>query len=73
MKISSQAIEELKAIYQEEFGERLSDQEAQEIGTRLLTLFQVIYRPLPSESSPRRDKESGDTPPPGQREEDSRS
>lgn len=50
MKLSQDAIEEFKAIYQEEFGETLSDGEAQEMGGRLLRLFQILCRPLPSES-----------------------
>jgi hypothetical protein len=51
MKLPPQAIEELKAIYDQEFGTSLSDQEAGEMARRLLSLFQVIYRPLPGEDA----------------------
>ncbi|MCL4873540.1 hypothetical protein KJ039_05620 [bacterium] len=48
MQISHEDIEKLKKIYQEETGEILSDAEALEMGQRLLALFKIIYRPLPS-------------------------
>lgn len=47
MKLSREAIEEFKAIYKEEFGEVLTDIEAQDKGYSLLRLFKIIYRPLP--------------------------
>lgn len=47
MKLSKESIEEIKSLYYKEFGERVSDELAQEIGERLLSLFKVIYRPLP--------------------------
>ncbi len=47
MQLSRDAIEEFKAIYQEEYGIALSDAEAQEMGQRLLGLFQILARPLP--------------------------
>ncbi|CAG0940564.1 hypothetical protein BROC_01086 [Candidatus Brocadiaceae bacterium] len=50
MQISQQDIEKLKKIYQEETGAILSDVDALEMGQRLLTLFKIIYRPLPSDS-----------------------
>lgn len=46
-KLSREAIEEFKKIYQEEFGKAISDAEAIEAGLRVLRLFQVIYRPIP--------------------------
>ena len=52
MKLSREAIEEFKVIYQEEFEGVLSDAEAQEMGLRLLRLFQILYRPLPDKGSP---------------------
>lgn len=57
--LSRQALEELKTIYREEYGEILTDQEALEIGQRLLSLFQVISRPLPCDP----DHSSGDSSP----------
>ena len=44
-QLSSKAIEEFKAIYQEEFGETLSDDEVREIATRLLRFFGILNRP----------------------------
>jgi hypothetical protein len=41
-QLSSEAIEEFKAIYQEEFGELLSDDEVQEIAMRLLRFFGIL-------------------------------
>lgn len=49
-KLSQEAIEELKNIYQEEYGETLSDADALDLGQRLLRLFQIVYRPLPFDS-----------------------
>jgi hypothetical protein len=50
MRISKQAIEEFKAIYEEEHGATLDDREAYEAARNLLTLFQIIYRPIPKQS-----------------------
>jgi hypothetical protein len=38
-QLSRQAVEEFKAIYREEFGETLSDNDVQEIALRLLRFF----------------------------------
>ena len=47
MRLSEKAIKEFKKIYYDEFGETISDKEAQEMGTNLLYLFRIIYRPVP--------------------------
>jgi len=47
MGLSKEAIKEFKEIYYKEFGERISDEEAQEMGASLLSLFKIIYRPVP--------------------------
>lgn len=52
MQISREALDEFKKIYEEEFGEVISDAEALEMGQRLISLFEIIYRPLPSELDP---------------------
>ena len=44
-QLSREAIEEFKAIYQDEFGEILSDDEVQEIAIRLLRFFGILVRP----------------------------
>jgi len=46
MRLSKEAIKEFKEIYNEEFGERISDKQAQEMGANLLSLFTIIYRPI---------------------------
>ena len=43
-QLSREAIEEFKAIYQEEFGEVLSDDEVQEIAMRLLRFFGILNK-----------------------------
>jgi hypothetical protein len=45
-QLSRAAIDEFKAIYQEEFGETLSDDEVQEIALRLLRFFGVLNKPM---------------------------
>jgi hypothetical protein len=49
-QLSRQAIDEFKAIYQEEFGKSLSDDEVQEIALRLLRFFGILVRPRPGET-----------------------
>ena len=43
-QLSREAIDEFKAIYQEEFGEVLSDDEVQEIAMRLLRFFGILNK-----------------------------
>ena len=45
--LPKQAIEEFKALYKKEFGEDISDSEAQERGLRLINLIQAVYKPIP--------------------------
>jgi hypothetical protein len=49
LKLSKEAIEELKEIYRKEFGKEISDEEAQEMGIRLIRFFKIILRPIPRE------------------------
>lgn len=44
--ISEVALQEFKELYFEEFCEEISDEQAMELGTNLLTLFHHIYRPV---------------------------
>lgn len=44
--VSDNALAEYKAIYKKQFGEDLSDQEALEQATKLLTLMKAVYRPI---------------------------
>jgi hypothetical protein len=43
-QLSRQAIDEFKAIYQEEFGEVLSDDEVREIAVLLLRFFGILNK-----------------------------
>lgn len=43
-QLSREAIDEFKAVYQEEFGEILSDGEVQEIAKRLLRFFGILSK-----------------------------
>ena len=43
-------MDEFKAIYREEFGRELSDDEVQEIALRLLRFFGILVRPSPGET-----------------------
>ena len=49
-QLSREAIDEFKAIYQDEFGRELSDDEVQEIAIRLLQFFRILVRPSPGET-----------------------
>ena len=44
--ISDKALEEHKKIYKEEFGEDISDEKAMDEATSLLTIFNVIFKPI---------------------------
>jgi len=46
MELSKEALEEFKIIYKEDFGEKISDDKALDLATRLVTLFKVIYKPI---------------------------
>ena len=50
MDIPPEAINEFKEIYREEFGEELSDEEAYETGRNLISLFEIICRPIPQDN-----------------------
>jgi len=46
MKLSEKAIVELQDIYKNQTGETLSETEADLMGIRLLSLFNLVYRPI---------------------------
>jgi hypothetical protein len=49
MQISDNALDELSTLYQAEFGKGISREDALEMATRLVNLYEIIYRPLPHE------------------------
>jgi hypothetical protein len=46
-QLSREAIDKFKAIYKEEFGQLLSDDEAREMGLRLLNFLKFLLEPSP--------------------------
>lgn len=44
--ISEEALIELKKIYFDEFEIEISDEDAEKLGSDLLTMFDHIYRPI---------------------------
>lgn len=46
MQIDSKDLAELQKIHFEETGQRLNDEQTLEMGTRLLTLFKVLLKPI---------------------------
>ena len=49
-QLSRQAIAEFKAVYQEEFGQTLTDDQVQEIALRLLRFFGILNQPISDET-----------------------
>ena len=49
-QLSRQALDEFKAIYKDEFGRELLDEEVQEIAIRLLRFFGILVQPSPGET-----------------------
>ncbi len=47
--ISDAALREFQEIWREEVGAEISDEQAMEEATQLLTLFDAIYRPIKKE------------------------
>lgn len=47
--LSTKAITEFQEIYKKEYREEISFERADEMGTKLLRLFQIIFRPIPKE------------------------
>lgn len=62
MRLSKEAIREFQEIWYEEFGERISEEKAQEMGENLLSLFKIIYRPIPEETGENRGNKTGSDP-----------
>ena len=49
MKISDAALDEFIAIYEEEIREEISRNEASEMASRLVTLYELLTKKLPNE------------------------
>ena len=44
--INHKAIKEFQDLYLKEYGKKLTDEQASELGTGLLNLFKLIYKPI---------------------------
>lgn len=53
MRLSNKAINDFKKIYLEEFGIKLTDDETNQKGLRLLNFIKLIYRPIPTINYPK--------------------
>jgi hypothetical protein len=49
--ISPELLAEFRALYEKEFGEELSDQEALDHALALVSLFRAVYEPIPVEKA----------------------
>lgn len=49
MKLTQQAIKDFQEACLKDFGEKISDAEAEEMGIELLSLFKIIYKPIPKD------------------------
>jgi hypothetical protein len=49
MRISDDALDELVQIYKAEFEEKLTREEAVEVGNRLITLYSLLAKRMPDE------------------------
>ena len=47
--LSEKATNQFIEIYKKEFGEKLTNHQAQEKGEKLLRLFSLIYKPIPKD------------------------
>jgi len=57
--LSEAAILELKKIYEDDFGEEITMEEAAEMGYRLIALYKILRQPLPGE---RKSEKASDGP-----------
>ena len=55
VEIDKESLEEFKKLYQEEFGEELTNEDAEEMVQRLLALYEVLANPLPKSPEERFD------------------
>ena len=49
MAITKERLQEFMRVYEEEFNEPISEDEARDMTHRLLELYQILAAPLPSE------------------------
>jgi len=64
MQVDDATVEEFRTIFQEELGRVVSLDEAREMTRRLLTLYELLLRPLPSQRKARREADGASSAPP---------
>lgn len=62
MRISDESAREFMQLYEAEFGEQISLDEAYEMGDRLVSLYEILSRPLPHEKTSEPQAPSVDEP-----------
>lgn len=50
MQLSQKVINDFKMIHLKVYKKELSDSQANEMGSQLLSLFKLIYKPIPGEN-----------------------
>ena len=60
--ISDQRVEEFRRLYKETHGEDIAVAEAREMANRLVVLYRLLMRPLPSENAPSSAPQAQSTP-----------
>ncbi len=56
MQISKKALDEFNRIYEKEFDEDLTDDEANERASRVIQLFKIIAQQLPEEKNTKHER-----------------
>jgi hypothetical protein len=51
MQLSDESAREYQTLYERDFGEAISFEEAREIATRLVTLYAMLRNPLPEQKA----------------------
>ncbi len=62
MLLTNEDREEFRQVYKKDAGEDITTEEAREIACRLLELYRLLARPLPSEKEARARRPSEDLP-----------
>jgi len=58
MEFTKKEMKEFKRIYRQDFGQDISNDRALEMARRVITLFKVICRPLPSGKEAKNEKQT---------------
>jgi len=64
MPLDDDTVEEFRGVFQEEYNRPISIDEAREMAQRVLTLYDLLLRPLPSRMKARREGDANASFPP---------